>query len=80
MDSPINKIAIIGSGVIGAGWTIRLLAKNKIVYVYDHDSSQYKFLKSEIWWILNTKYWILNNVNILYKTGLVIKIQKSTKN
>ena len=31
MNSPIKKIAIIGTGVIGAGWTIRLLAKNKIV-------------------------------------------------
>ena len=48
MDSPINKIAIIGSGVIGAGWTIRLLAKNKIVYVYDPKTSQRNFLKKEI--------------------------------
>ena len=30
MNSPIKKIAIIGTGVIGAGWTIRLLAKNKV--------------------------------------------------
>ena len=48
MKSSINKIAVIGTGVIGTGWIIRFLAKNKIVYVYDHDSSQYKFLKSEI--------------------------------
>jgi len=48
MKSAIKKIAIIGSGVIGAGWTIRLLAKNKIVYVYDPKISQRNFLKEEI--------------------------------
>ena len=29
MPSPIDKIAIIGTGVIGSGWTLRLLAKKK---------------------------------------------------
>ena len=48
MNSPIKKIAIIGTGVIGAGWTIRLLAKNKIVNVYDPNISQLNFLKNEI--------------------------------
>jgi len=32
MPSPIDKIAIIGTGVIGAGWTLRLLAKKKEIY------------------------------------------------
>ena len=45
MNSPIKKIAIIGTGVIGAGWTIRLLAKNKVVNVYDPNISQLNFLK-----------------------------------
>ena len=48
MNSPINKIAIIGTGVIGAGWTIRLLAKNIVVNVYDPNISQLHFLKNEI--------------------------------
>ena len=48
MNSPIKKIAIIGTGVIGAGWTIRLLAKNKVVNVYDPNISQLNFLKNEI--------------------------------
>ena len=48
MNSPIKKIAIIGTGVIGTGWTIRLLAKNKVVNVYDPNISQLNFLKNEI--------------------------------
>ena len=31
----INKIAVIGAGVIGSGWAVRLLAHNKKVIVYD---------------------------------------------
>ena len=65
MDSPINKIAIIGSGVIGAGWTIRLLAKNKIVYVYDPKTSQRNFLKKEINRISKSvlKFYKINKLN-----------------
>ncbi len=48
MSSSIKKIAIIGAGVIGTGWTIRLLSKNKIVYLYDNNLSQINFLKNEI--------------------------------
>ena len=33
----IKKVAIIGTGVIGAGWIIRCLAHNKIVYAFDRD-------------------------------------------
>ena len=33
----IEKVAIVGTGVIGAGWIIRCLAHNKIVYAYDKD-------------------------------------------
>ena len=42
MSNSINQIAVIGSGVIGTGWVIRLLAKKKKVYVYDPDSKQKK--------------------------------------
>ncbi len=31
----IKKVAVIGTGVIGAGWIIRCLAHNKIVYAFD---------------------------------------------
>jgi len=48
MPTPINKIAIIGTGVIGSGWTLRLLAKKKEVYVFDPNLKQKKFLLDEI--------------------------------
>ena len=35
--SQIKNIAVIGTGVIGAGWIIRCLAHNKIVHAYDKD-------------------------------------------
>ena len=31
MRNGINKVAVIGTGVIGAGWIIRCLAHNKNV-------------------------------------------------
>ena len=48
MPSPIDKIAIIGTGVIGSGWTLRLLAKKKEIYVYEPSIKQKKFLLDEI--------------------------------
>ena len=33
----INKIAVIGTGVIGSGWIVRFLAHNKKVIAYDKD-------------------------------------------
>ena len=35
MLSKINKIAVIGTGVIGTGWIIRMLTHNKKVSAYD---------------------------------------------
>ena len=35
--SSIKNVAIIGAGVIGAGWVIRSLAHNKKVVVFDKD-------------------------------------------
>ena len=43
-----KKIAIIGTGVIGAGWIIRCLAHDKIVYAYDRDINLKKKLIIEI--------------------------------
>ena len=44
----IKKVAIIGTGVIGAGWIIRCLAHNKIVYAFDRDLKLKKTLIAEI--------------------------------
>ncbi len=43
-----KKIAIIGTGVIGAGWIIRCLAHDKIVYAFDKDLKLKKKLIIEI--------------------------------
>ena len=37
MPNIINKVAVIGTGVIGAGWIIRCLAHNKKVVAFDKD-------------------------------------------
>jgi len=44
----IKKVAIIGTGVIGAGWIIRCLAHNNIVYAFDKDIKLKKVLIAEI--------------------------------
>ena len=46
--STIKKVAIIGTGVIGAGWIIRCLAHNKTVYAFDKDLKLKKNLVAEI--------------------------------
>ena len=46
--SQIKKIAVIGTGVIGAGWIIRCLVHNKIVHAFDKDIKLKKNLISEI--------------------------------
>ena len=47
MSTAIKRIAVIGAGVIGTGWSLRFLAHNKDVYVFDPSISQIKFLKKE---------------------------------
>ena len=46
--SNIKKVAVIGTGVIGAGWIIRCLAHDKIVYAFDRDIKLKKNLIDEI--------------------------------
>lgn len=36
--SNIKIVAVIGTGVIGAGWIIRCLAHDKIVHALDRDN------------------------------------------
>ena len=44
----INKIAVIGAGVIGSGWVVRFLAHNKKVIVYDQNPKLKKKVILEI--------------------------------
>ena len=46
--SNIKIVAVIGTGVIGAGWIIRCLAHDKIVHAFDRDNKLKKNLVSEI--------------------------------
>ena len=48
MKEPIENIAVVGTGVIGAGWIIRFLFNQKKICVYDPQLKQKKFLESEI--------------------------------
>ena len=48
MPSSITKIAVIGTGVIGAGWIIRSLAHNKKFTAFDKDIKLKKKLIKEI--------------------------------
>ena len=48
MSNNINKVAVIGTGVIGAGWIIRCLAHNKKVVAFDKDFKLKKKLIDEI--------------------------------
>ena len=48
MPNNINKVAVIGTGVIGAGWIIRCLAHNKKVIAFDKDVKLKKKLIIEI--------------------------------
>ena len=48
MPTKINKIAVIGTGVIGAGWIIRMLAHNKKVMAFDLNIKQKSILIKEV--------------------------------
>ena len=48
MSSNITKVAVIGTGVIGAGWIIRSIAHNKKVFAFDKDIKLKEKLIKEI--------------------------------
>ena len=48
MSSNITKVAVIGTGVIGAGWIIRSIAHNKKVFAFDKGIKLKKKLIKEI--------------------------------
>ena len=62
----IKKVAIIGTGVIGAGWIIRCLAHNKIVYAFDKDPKLKNSLIREIkrTWPFVKKLFKKNKLNL----------------
>ena len=48
MQSSINKIAVVGTGVIGTGWIIRFLFNKKKIKIFDPSEKQKKFLLDEL--------------------------------
>ncbi|MFL2543400.1 MAG: 3-hydroxyacyl-CoA dehydrogenase NAD-binding domain-containing protein [Alphaproteobacteria bacterium] len=65
MQSSINKIAVIGTGVIGTGWILRFLFSKKDIKIFDPSDKQKKFLLDELKRTspLLKKYY-KNNINI----------------
>ena len=65
MQSSINKIAVVGTGVIGTGWIIRFLFSKKDIKIFDPSDKQKKFLLDELKRTspLLKKYY-KNNINI----------------
>ena len=64
--SSIKKVAVIGTGVIGAGWIIRCLGHNKIVYAFDKDPKLKNTLIKEIkrTWPFVKKLFKKNKLNL----------------
>jgi carnitine 3-dehydrogenase len=76
MSSKINKIAVIGTGVIGIGWIIRMLAHNKKVTAFDLNIKQKAILIKDIKRSLPLvkklfKKKIINLKNLSFKTSLI---------
>jgi carnitine 3-dehydrogenase len=76
MPPKINKIAVIGTGVIGTGWIIRMLAHNKKVIAFDLNLKQKSMLIKEIKRSLPFvkklfKKKIINLKNLTFKTSLI---------
>jgi carnitine 3-dehydrogenase len=76
MPSKINKIAVVGTGVIGTGWIIRMLAHNKKVTAFDLNLKQKSILIKEIKRSLPFvkklfKKKIINLKNLTFKTSLI---------
>jgi carnitine 3-dehydrogenase len=76
MLSKINKIAVIGTGVIGTGWIVRMLAHNKKVTAFDLNIKKKAILIKEIKRSLPFvrklfKKKKINLKNLSFKTSLV---------
>ena len=66
MKSSIKNIALIGCGVIGTGWAIRLLANDKKINIFEPNKSQINFLFSELKRTkkIISKFYNINKVNL----------------
>ena len=76
MPTKINKVAVIGTGVIGAGWITRLLAHNKKVTAFDLNIKQKAILVKEVKRSLPFvkklfKKKLINLKNLSFKTSLI---------
>jgi carnitine 3-dehydrogenase len=76
MLSKINKIAVIGTGVIGTGWIIRMLVHNKKITAFDLNIKQKIILIKEIKRSLPFvkklfKKKKINLENLTFKTSLI---------
>ena len=81
MKGPIENIAVIGTGVIGAGWIIRFLFNQKTISVYDPQLKQKKFLENEIKRakpILKKIY--KKNINLSKQLKFCKSVQEAVKN
>jgi len=81
MKNNIKNVAVIGTGVIGAGWIIRCLAHNKKVVAFDKDLKLKKRLVAEIkrTWPYVKKLFNKKKLN-LNKLKFVNSIQEAVKN
>jgi len=81
MSSNITKVAVIGTGVIGAGWIIRALAHNKQVIAFDKNIKLEKKLIKEIkrTWPYVKKLFNKKKLN-LNKFKFVNSIKEAVKN
>ena len=80
MSSKINKVAVIGTGVIGTGWIIRMLVHNKKVTAFDLNLKQKTILIKEIKRSLPFvkklfKKNIINLKNLSFRTSLIETIK-----
>ena len=76
MPTKINKIAVIGTGVIGTGWIIRMLVHNKKVSAFDLNLKQksilYKEIKRSLPFVKKLfKKKTINLKNLTFKTSLI---------
>ena len=80
MKKSIENIAVIGTGVIGAGWIIRFLFNQKKICVYDPQLKQRIFLEKEIKrvkLILNKIY--KKNINLSKQLKFCKSIKEAVK-
>ena len=78
MQSSINKIAVVGTGVIGTGWILRFLFSKKDIKIFDPSDKQKKFLLDELKRTspLLKKYY-KNNININNQLKFCSSIKES---